>query len=109
MKWVLIAAIFAYRGLVPPSKRRKCLYNESCSRFVERIARDEGFSAAIKAIKQRVRSCRGGYRLIAPDQGALPIVRLVDGSLLSISEVSESLRQSVDIFGDHRRLPPAKN
>lgn len=61
MRSVIILWIHLYRYFIPPAKRRRCLYRESCSQHVERIARERGGFAAIKAFLARARHCRPGY------------------------------------------------
>lgn len=42
MRHLLIWAVRIYRMVVPPQRRRSCLFRESCSRHVERIAVEQG-------------------------------------------------------------------
>ncbi|MDZ7268367.1 MAG: membrane protein insertion efficiency factor YidD [candidate division KSB1 bacterium] len=61
MRSVIILWIQLYRNFVPEGKRRRCLFRESCSHHVERIARERGSFAAITAFLARARHCRPGY------------------------------------------------
>lgn len=61
MRSLIIHAIQYYRRVIPPERRRRCLFRESCSQHVERIAREQGGLAALKAFLARARRCRPGY------------------------------------------------
>lgn len=61
MRHLFLRLIQLYRGLIPPERRRHCLFRESCSLYVERITEQEGVLAALRAFRQRWRCCRPGY------------------------------------------------
>jgi len=61
MRHLIFLAIRLYRLLVPPERRHRCLFRESCSVHVERIARESGYRAALHALVKRLRCCRPGY------------------------------------------------
>ena len=84
-----MALIRAYWWLWPRSSRRSCLYRESCSRHVYRIARLEGGLAGLAALRRRVKTCRAGYVVIVSD--GLFRVRLADGSVLQQCDASSDL------------------
>lgn len=91
MKWILISAIYMYWIVTPASMRRRCLYKESCSRYVARRTREFGFLAGIDALRRRMRSCCGGYRLVIPDVSLAPMLRLRDGTMLPLNEASDAV------------------
>ncbi|WP_437671283.1 hypothetical protein [Sorangium sp. So ce131] len=39
MSILLVLVVRIYRALIPPSLRRRCLFRQSCSRYVEEVAR----------------------------------------------------------------------
>lgn len=47
-----------YWKIVPNSVKGKCLFDETCSRYVYRILNEEGFTAGVKALRYRFRVCR---------------------------------------------------
>lgn len=58
----MIGAIRAYRlGARITGFNRNCLFDVSCSRHVEAIAREQGALAAIRAMRARFANCRPGY------------------------------------------------
>ena len=88
MKALLILGIELYWRLIPEHRRRSCVFRESCSRQVYRIAKDSGARAGFLALWQRVRRCRG-VRLENSPEGL--VLRLRDGSVLNESEASETV------------------
>lgn len=53
-----------YWACYPSSLKGKCLFKESCSNYVFRISKQEGFVAALRAVIFRYRNCRSGYNII---------------------------------------------
>ncbi|MCB0768401.1 MAG: membrane protein insertion efficiency factor YidD [Flavobacteriales bacterium] len=64
MSWLLRWLIRAYWALVPERSRRTCLFKESCSRYVYRMALEHGARAGWKALVGRYRQCRSGYTFV---------------------------------------------
>ncbi|MCX5741605.1 MAG: membrane protein insertion efficiency factor YidD, partial [Proteobacteria bacterium] len=58
MGWLGILGILAYRLFVRPFRRRRCLFDESCSAHGIRMFRAHGLVAALPRIRTRVRACR---------------------------------------------------
>ena len=67
MKLLIIGLIRAYRILIRPIYPKTCLYKESCSIHVERIARHDGTRAGLKALRYRMANCRSGYHILKDD------------------------------------------
>lgn len=108
MKWLLLGAIRAYWRLIPPERRRRCLFRESCSRHVYRRARDEGFISGLRALARRWRACRPGYGLLAAREAGEPLVLLADGAVMRIDQLSEAaLRSLVADAGGSRKTRSA--
>lgn len=84
MKWVLILVIRLY-WLVPVRWRRSCLFKESCSHFVYRVACNEGGWAGIRALRSRIRQCRPGYAHFHTPDGQGWVI-LADKSVVSADE-----------------------
>lgn len=93
MRFLLIGAIRIYWLIWPEKKRRTCVYKESCSRYVHRLTKSFGLLAGLKALWLRYRSCRPGYEFCMVD-GSMRI-RLVDGSVITMSEASECTTSEV--------------
>ncbi len=110
MRSVIILFIQLYRRLIPLEKRKRCLFRESCSQHVERIAQEHGAWAALRAFLVRARRCRPGYgfewsmdaetwRLVCADGSKIPAAMAsahvtaeyqVLKSLLSFSQLEEA-------------------
>lgn len=87
MKWFLIGAIYLYR-CVPASFKRQCLFKETCSLHVARVARVSGIWPGLQALRTRVSQCRPGYSVYFDDEGKNWQVRFANGSVSSGSLVA---------------------
>ncbi|WP_414683025.1 membrane protein insertion efficiency factor YidD [Longimicrobium sp.] len=89
MKSLLLLVIRVYWITWPAAWRRRCLYRESCSRYVHRITAAEGLGAGLRALRSRVRTCRPGYAVVRCEGHTW--LALGDGSLLEAEEVAPRL------------------
>lgn len=85
MRWLVIWAIRLY-WLTPASRRRPCLFRESCSHHVLRCAKERGFFASLKALRRRIRQCRPGYAFYTAPDGSRYCI-LADGTLVAADEL----------------------
>lgn len=91
MRHLLFWAIGAYYRAVPAERRHTCLFRETCSQHVERIAIEAGAVAAVRALWRRFRCCRPGYHFeINADSGAWQLV-CADGSRFPASVAAAGL------------------
>lgn len=60
MRYLLLLAIQAY-WLIPTRLHDRCIFRESCSHYVYRVARQRGFLAGLSALMERNSLCRPGY------------------------------------------------
>ena len=93
MRTGLTLLIRAYWRLWPVGRRRSCLYRESCSTHVYRVAESKGLVAGLRALHRRYKSCRPGY-VIQVHNGALRLA-LADGSVLPLDEASTTVSEPV--------------
>lgn len=89
MKYFLLFLIQAYWKIIPPSKRKKCIFRESCSHYVWRITKEEGFISGIKAFSFRNQHCCPGY-VIYKYQNHYEL-KTVKGYILKESDIDERL------------------
>lgn len=89
MKFLLLALIHLYRRLVRPFFRATCLFRESCSVYVERETKKNGFQAGLRALRFRFKNCRPGYFWIHQDSN--PQLVTAKGVLLDVEEVNPEL------------------
>lgn len=63
MKHLILFAIKMYWKILPPSKRRKCIFKKSCSNYVFETTQKEGFVKGLKAFQFRYKNCRGNFAI----------------------------------------------
>jgi putative component of membrane protein insertase Oxa1/YidC/SpoIIIJ protein YidD len=97
MKAILILPIRLYRIVVPVRFRPECLYEETCSVHVERIAREGGLLAGMKALGSRFRNCRPGYRGVRDQSSKKWKLLLAGGESIDADDVALKLRKLMDI------------
>lgn len=89
MRFVLTSLIRLYWRFWPKQYRRSCIFRESCSCYVYRIASKDGLFHGIRALFQRYRICRPGYSFVSKNTSIS--IRLVDGTVVSEDEVSPTI------------------
>ncbi|RYD59637.1 MAG: membrane protein insertion efficiency factor YidD [Sphingomonadales bacterium] len=101
MKHLLMLAIRLYWVVWPRWWRNRCLFEESCSQYVFRHARDLGFWGAVLAFQTRFRKCRPGYCFLGTEgSNGGQLLLLADGSVIADDEMAFRLRRSrcADLF-----------
>ncbi|WP_366914024.1 membrane protein insertion efficiency factor YidD [Niabella sp.] len=83
MRYFLLLIIRLY-WLTPEKNRRRCLFKETCSRYVYRITRQQGLRAGLAALKDRRRKCRPGYYYINKNAVRMADCCIVPAELLNI-------------------------
>ncbi|MEO1092897.1 MAG: membrane protein insertion efficiency factor YidD [Pseudomonadota bacterium] len=94
MRWLVVLAIRAYQQLAPAALRRRCIFAESCSAHVARVASEEGLVSAAAALLDRFRKCRPGYVLVEAELVPGTRTRLVvfaDGSCASSAVLRDTI------------------
>ena len=89
MKYILLVSIQLYWKLIPQSKRKVCLFRQSCSNYIYRITNENGFIKGMTALRLRIIKCRPQYELYKVDNTF--ILRLQDGSVINENEISQFL------------------
>ena len=89
MKNLLLLIIKSYWFLIPPSKRNKCIFEESCSNYVFKTTENEGFFKGFKALIERFNSCRPGYNIIDIDN--ITYVITTNNKMYALSEMRNDL------------------
>lgn len=91
MKIFLLSIIRFYWIIFPKNKRRPCVFEESCSNHVYRIANEKGFFKGIQAFIKRFYQCRPGYELFHDEQSGSFELYLKDGSIVANDNISKTL------------------
>jgi uncharacterized protein len=86
MRFLLLFCIRLY-WCIPAGKRRCCLFKENCSRYVYRVAKQEGFAKAIEVLRKRMRQCKTGYNCFTTADGS-EWVLLNDGAVVSKADTT---------------------
>lgn len=63
MKHLILFVIRMYWKIIPPSKRKKCIFKKSCSNYVFEVTEKEGFLSGLKAFRFRYENCRGNFTI----------------------------------------------
>jgi putative component of membrane protein insertase Oxa1/YidC/SpoIIIJ protein YidD len=84
----VVVAVHVYRHWAKRywKNRTVCLYGESCSRRVEREARETGLFGAMNVMVKRFRSCQPGYSFEYKPQGWSLVCR--DGTVIESRDAS---------------------
>lgn len=85
MRYLFLLCIRIY-WLIPSKNRRVCIFKESCSQYVYRITKKDGFKKGILAFKERKHQCQPGYYAINNEK-----IRLADKSIIERPMLRESL------------------
>lgn len=91
----LIWIIDIYRRFAPAWIRNRCIFEESCSAHVRRVAVSEGAAAALGALRLRMARCRPGYRMatLLDERGGLAdVVVFADGGCAPLSAMRSETR-----------------
>lgn len=89
MRTVILRLIEIYWIVSKDRTRRACLFSESCSQHVYRIAKYAGPIEGLKALLRRFRQCRPGFQFIAFEDRLC--LRTIDGSVIEFSDLSGRL------------------
>lgn len=87
MKHLLLLAIRIY-WKIPTKWHQRCIFRETCSHYVYRIASRQGFRAGMKALRQRNELCRPGY-VVYRSQGKY-YLRTANGSIFEEHDIALS-------------------
>lgn len=90
-KVLFIFCIKVYWLLIPPSKRRKCIFHESCSNYVYRHLQEEGFINGINAYRRRFYQCRPGYKVFYNSTTTNLEIELSDYTIVQLDEMREDV------------------
>jgi len=95
MKYLLLVLIKCYWLIVPKSKRRKCIFRETCSQYVYRITLNKGFGHGLKALQFRYRNYKNGYEIFKNPISEEIQILLPNKTLLCENEIAERLLKSM--------------
>ncbi len=91
MSFLLKGLIKLYWKFIPLHKRRPCVFNETCSNYVYRTTKEQGFIKGLLAFNERIDQCRPGYKLIKDEKNNSYQLYLKDGSIIKDDNISPTL------------------
>lgn len=91
---MLLLIIRFYRTAVRPFLRKTCLFQCSCSRFVESEYRSYGAKRGWKALFTRYQDCREGYHFIEIDKERFMVTQ--SGRRYPESQLSDSIIEKMN-------------
>ena len=91
MKYLLIYLIKTYWLLIPKSKRRKCIFRTSCSKYVYEIASKKGLYQGLKAFKYRYKNCRHGFQIFKNPVNHKTYLILPNQEIINNENIAERL------------------
>jgi uncharacterized protein len=91
MKFILLFAVRLYWTMIPVYSRKPCLFEESCSKYVYRITKENGFFSGLFVLKERFHQCRPGYKMFKNEKNNSFELHLKDGSIITHEKISPTL------------------
>lgn len=91
MRYFVLTAIRLYWLVIPPDKRRKCIFKRSCSKYVFDTTSKDGFWDGNRAFRFRIKNCNADFDIITDYKSGIRNMRLKDGVLIDESEIAERL------------------
>ena len=88
LRWMFIGLLCLYRRIPQRWKKRRCLFQETCSTLALRKAREEGIQACYRVLKKRFAGCRPHYSVFYSSTADQWQVKLVDETILHENEVA---------------------
>lgn len=89
MKALLLLIIRVYWALIPKEKRRPCIFNITCSKYVYRKTSQDGLYAGLQALMYRFANCRDGFQVFEHPTETTTIMILRNGQIIPQNEISE--------------------
>jgi putative component of membrane protein insertase Oxa1/YidC/SpoIIIJ protein YidD len=87
--WGFRLLIRLYWILIPNAIKGQCLFRETCSRFVYRKVKEEGFWAGLNALKYRYKTCRSPFSLQTNPNNGKWELELCNGDVIQEQEIGE--------------------
>ncbi|QCX00762.1 membrane protein insertion efficiency factor YidD [Aggregatimonas sangjinii] len=92
MKHFLLNIIHIYWFLIPNSKRRKCIFKESCSHHVFRETKKDGFRKGLKELRFRIKNCQPEFDIFTDVVTGKKKMILKTGVILDESQIAERFK-----------------
>ena len=97
MKALLVAVVKFYQAVAPKWLRERCIFRDSCSHYVARIASEDGFWCGLRALFKRYRNCRGGYHSVFDTEKKRWMLHLTGGMIVDADDLAPAVRARLGI------------
>lgn len=94
MRLILLNIIRLYWLIIPESKRKKCIFNISCSNKIYDEIKLNGLKSGLKELNFRVKNCRPGFDVFTDYKTGHIKMILKTGVILDENQIAERLRQN---------------
>lgn len=91
MKFLVLFSIRLYWKLSPAVNGHRCIFKESCSHLVYRVAKEEGTLQAMRELTQRWHVCGPVYHIMKNHEHDFIGLILCNGEILPKDQVSDSI------------------
>lgn len=92
MKFFLLNIIRIYWFLIPISKRRKCIFEKSCSHHVFDETKINGFKIGIKELNFRIKNCKPEFDIFTDVKTGKKKMLLKTGIIVDEYQIAERFK-----------------
>jgi len=92
VKFILLNIIQLYWFLIPETKRRKCIFDKSCSNKVYDEIKLNGFKSGLKVLNFRVKNCQPEFDVFTDFKTGRKKMILKTGIIIDENQISERLK-----------------
>lgn len=92
MEFLLLNIIRIYWLLIPTNKRRKCIFNKSCSHHVFEEIKTNGVKSGIKELQFRIKNCHPEFDIFTDLKTGRKKIILKTGIVLDEYHIAERLK-----------------
>jgi len=92
MRFLLLNSIRFYWFLITKEKRRKCIFDKSCSHYVYEETKKKGFLVGIKALNFRIKNCQPGFDVFTDSSSGKKKMILKTGIVIAENQIAEGLK-----------------
>ena len=92
MKYLLLNIIRFYWFIIPKSRRRKCIFDKSCSRHVYDETKNHGFKNGLKELNFRIKNCHPEFDIFTDPITGKKKMLLKTGAIVDEFQIAERLK-----------------
>jgi len=92
VKFILLNIIRLYWFLIPETKRRKCLFDKSCSNQVYDELKLNGLKSGLKELNFRIKNCQPEFDVFTDYKTGQKKMILKSGIIVEENQIAERLK-----------------